>query len=128
MLKQFETNRFDLVKADKVRIANYRFGHNRQGERDVWIKTSDKGERFLSQVIAEGEDYAVRKEIIQPSATYCARRRRAVTGFSIRTTAVSGCTRNIFQERRHFSATSRQSSTTGWLMHSRTVHPDKQGW
>ena len=63
MLKQFETNRFDIVKADKVRIANYQFGHNRQGERDVWIETGDKGERFLSQIIVQGETYAVRKEI-----------------------------------------------------------------
>lgn len=63
MLKQFETNRFDLVKADKVRIANYQFGHNRQGERDVWIETGDGGERFLSQIIVQGETYPVRKEI-----------------------------------------------------------------
>jgi len=63
MLKEFETERFDLIKADKVRIADYQFGHNRQGERDVWIEVSDKGERFLSQIIVEGETYPVRKEI-----------------------------------------------------------------
>lgn len=68
MLKQFEINRFDLVKADKVRIANYQFGHNHQGERDVWIETGDKGERFLSQIIVQGTTYAVRKEIY---ATKC---------------------------------------------------------
>jgi len=62
MLKQFETERFDFVKADKVRIADYRFGHNRQGARDVWIETGDKGERFLSQILVQGETYAVRQE------------------------------------------------------------------
>lgn len=63
MLKQFETDRFDLVKGDRVRIANYRFGDNREGERDVWIESGDKGERFLSQILVQGENYAVRKEI-----------------------------------------------------------------
>jgi len=63
MLKQFETDRFDLVRTDKVRIANFHFGHDRQGERDVWIETGAKGERFLSQIIVPGETYAVRKEI-----------------------------------------------------------------
>jgi hypothetical protein len=63
MFKQFETNRFDLLNADKVRIANYHFGHNREGEREVWIETAAQGERFLSQILVEGETYAVRKEI-----------------------------------------------------------------
>ena len=77
MLKQFEINRFDLVKADKVRIANYQFGHNRQGERNVWIETGDKGERFLSQIIVQGETYAVRKEIY---TTKCYILREKATG------------------------------------------------
>ena len=77
MLKQFETNRFDLVKADKVRIANYQFGHNHQGERDVWIETSAKGERFLSQITIQGETYAVRKEIY---TTKCYILREKATG------------------------------------------------
>ncbi len=77
MLKQFETDRFDLVKEDKVRIANYRFGHNRQGELNVWIETGDKGERFLSQIIIQGEDYAVRKEIY---TTRCYILREKATG------------------------------------------------
>ena len=63
MLKQFETERYDLVKANRVRVTNFRFGRNRQGERDVWIEISDKGERFLSQIIVQGETYTVRKEI-----------------------------------------------------------------
>ena len=63
MLKRFETERYDIVIADKVRVANFRFGRNRQGERDVWIEISDKGERFLSQIIVQGETYPVRKEI-----------------------------------------------------------------
>lgn len=77
MLKEFETNRFDIVKADKVRIANYQFGHNRQGERDVWIETGIKGERFLSQIIVQGETYAVRKEVY---TTKCYILREKVTG------------------------------------------------
>jgi hypothetical protein len=63
MLKEFETERFDLVKADRVCIGNYQFGHNRQGERDVWIERSEKGERFLSQIKVQGGSYSVRKEI-----------------------------------------------------------------
>jgi hypothetical protein len=63
MLNQFEAERFDLVRADKVRIANYQFGHNHRGERNVWIESSDKGERFVSQITVQGEDCAMRKEI-----------------------------------------------------------------
>ncbi len=63
MSDQFETERFDLVKGEKVSIANYQFGHNRQGDREVWIESNEKGERFLSQIIVQGETYPVRKEI-----------------------------------------------------------------
>jgi hypothetical protein len=63
MVKQFETDRYDLVKADRVCVANHRFGRNRQGELDVWIERSTKGERFLSQLIVQGETYSVRKEV-----------------------------------------------------------------
>jgi hypothetical protein len=58
-----ETERFDLLKDDNVCVDDYRFGHNRQGKRDVWIERSDKRERFLSQITFEGEALAVRKEI-----------------------------------------------------------------
>jgi hypothetical protein len=77
MLKQFETDRFDLIKTDKVRIADFHFGHDRQGERDVWIETSPKGERFLSQIIVPGETYAVRQEIY---TTRCYILREKATG------------------------------------------------
>jgi hypothetical protein len=77
MIRQFETERFDLVKADKVRIDNYRFGHNRLGERDVWIENSEKGERFLSQIIIQGEPLAVREEIY---TTKCYILREKATG------------------------------------------------
>ncbi len=63
MQKQFETERFDFVSADKVRVADYRFGRNRHGERDVWIETSGKGERFLSRIIVQGETYQVRYDV-----------------------------------------------------------------
>ena len=45
-----ETERFDLLKDDSVCVADFRFGHNRQGKRDVWIERGEKGERFLSQI------------------------------------------------------------------------------
>lgn len=77
MLNQFETNRFDLVHADKVRIADYRFGHNRHAERDVWIETSDKRERFLSQIIVQGETFPVRQEVY---TTKCYFLREKATG------------------------------------------------
>ncbi|HSB09298.1 MAG TPA: hypothetical protein VLM38_07275 [Blastocatellia bacterium] len=60
---QFQTDRFDLLTEDRISIADYRFGRNKHGRRDVWIETSDKGKRFLSQITLEGETYAVRKEI-----------------------------------------------------------------
>lgn len=60
---QFETERFDLLREKRVCVADYRFGHNRKGQRDVWIESSDKGERFLSQITFQGESFAVRKEI-----------------------------------------------------------------
>ena len=58
-----ETERFDLLKDESVCVVDYRFGHNRQGKRDVWIERTDKRERFLSQITFEGEALAVRKEI-----------------------------------------------------------------
>ncbi len=67
-MKQFETNRFDLVKNHKVRVSHYRFGRNQEGERDVWIESGEKGERFLSQIITQGEPLAVRTEVY---ATKC---------------------------------------------------------
>lgn len=63
MLKQFETDRYDLVEADKVHITNHRFGRDKRGELDVWIESSAKGKRFLSQLVVAGETYAVRKEV-----------------------------------------------------------------
>ena len=59
----FEPERFELFTEDRVCVADYRFGHNRRGQRDVWIESSDKGKRFLSQITSEGETYTVRKEI-----------------------------------------------------------------
>jgi hypothetical protein len=58
-----ETERFDLLKDDSVCVADFRFGHNRQGKRDVWIERGEKRERFLSQITFEGQALAVRKEI-----------------------------------------------------------------
>jgi hypothetical protein len=63
MNKEFETERYDLVRSDKVHITDHQFGRNKQGELDVWIESSDKGERFLSQLMFEGGSYAVRNEI-----------------------------------------------------------------
>lgn len=63
MIKEFETQRYDLVKGDRVRVADHLFGHNKKGELDVWIESSDKGARFLSQLIYQGGTYAVRKEV-----------------------------------------------------------------
>jgi hypothetical protein len=62
-INRFETERFDLLKENRVCVADYRFGRNLLGSREVWIESSDKGERFLSQISFEGETYAVRKEI-----------------------------------------------------------------
>jgi hypothetical protein len=60
---QFELEKFDLVTEETVHIADHLFGHNRMGKLDVWIERGDKGERFLSQLHAQGEIYAVRKEV-----------------------------------------------------------------
>lgn len=63
MIREFETARFDLVKGDKVRIDDYRFGRNQKGARDVWIESGEKGERFLSRITVQGQPFAVRTEI-----------------------------------------------------------------
>lgn len=63
MNRQFETERFDLVNAEKVDIANHQFGHNSHGDMEVWIESSEKGERFLSQLRVQGLRFAIRKEI-----------------------------------------------------------------
>ena len=63
MQKQFDTGRYDLMEADAVRVLNYQFGRNKQGEREVWIERDDKGERFASRLIVLGVPYAVRHEI-----------------------------------------------------------------
>jgi hypothetical protein len=60
---QFEMDRFDLIKADAVRIADYRFGDDRQGGLKVWIESTEKGTRFLSQIDVQGEAYPVRAGI-----------------------------------------------------------------
>lgn len=60
---QFQPERFDLIKEDRVCVPDYRIGRNKQGKRDVWIERSLKGERFLSQISVEGEALGVRKEI-----------------------------------------------------------------
>jgi hypothetical protein len=63
MTTQFELDRFELVTDEKVHIASHPFGHNQQGELDVWIEGNPKGERFLSQLHVRGELLAVRKEV-----------------------------------------------------------------
>lgn len=63
MLKALETAQYDLVKASRVHIADYQFGHNQQGALEVWIESNDRGERFLSQIIAQEGSYPVRHEV-----------------------------------------------------------------
>ena len=58
-----ETERFDLLKDDSVCVEDFRFGHNRQGKRDVWIERSEKRERFLSRITFDGQALAIRSEI-----------------------------------------------------------------
>lgn len=60
---EFETERFDLLREDRVCVTNFRFGKDRKAQRDVWIESSDKGKRFLSQITSEGETYNLRKGI-----------------------------------------------------------------
>jgi len=77
MLKQFEPELYDLVRADRVRITNYRFGRDKQGEINVWIEVGDRGERFSSQIIVQEETYAVHKQIY---TTKCYILREKATG------------------------------------------------
>jgi hypothetical protein len=57
MSKNFETERFDFVKAERVQVAEYRFGHNELGTLDVWIESNDKSKRFLRQISVKGKAY-----------------------------------------------------------------------
>ena len=77
MLNQFETELYDLVNTEKVRVADHRFGHNQHGELDVWIECHPAGERFLSQVIVHGETYPIRQGVY---STKCYILREKVTG------------------------------------------------
>jgi hypothetical protein len=54
MFMKFETERFELIKSGKVLINDYQFGHGELGELDVWIDSSDKGNRFLRKIISQG--------------------------------------------------------------------------
>src|SRR6202035_5282405 len=63
MSKDFETARYEIVTANRIHIADYKFGHDYQGELDVWIERNDRGERFLSQIIVQEERFAVRYEV-----------------------------------------------------------------
>jgi hypothetical protein len=63
MINEFEDELYDLVESDKVHITGHRFGHDKLGELDVWIESTDRGERFMSQLIYEGSSFAVRHEV-----------------------------------------------------------------
>ncbi len=54
MHEKFDENRFDLVRADRVHIPNYEYGHNRIGELDVWIVSDPPGEAFVRQLTVDG--------------------------------------------------------------------------
>jgi len=77
MLEPFETTQFDLVKGDKVHIAGHRFGHNQEGELDVWIESNNKGKRFVSQLKVQGAARPVRTEVY---TTACYILREKATG------------------------------------------------
>jgi hypothetical protein len=53
-------DRFDLINENAVRIADYKFGRDGHGDLNVWIEATDKGPRFLSQIVVPGETYQVR--------------------------------------------------------------------
>src|SRR5205085_2197220 len=59
MEANFETDRFDLVNADRVQIPDYRFGHNERGKLNVWIESDDKGKRFLHQVVVPDNKFVL---------------------------------------------------------------------
>jgi len=77
MLESFATSQFDLLKGDKVHIVGHHFGHNQQGELDVWIESGNKGARFVSQLSVQGETRPVRTEVY---ATACYILREKTTG------------------------------------------------
>lgn len=57
MTSSFETARFNLVKADKVKIGDHRLNNNSLSELNVWIESDGKGKRFMWQITAEGDKY-----------------------------------------------------------------------
>lgn len=77
MENQFDSESFDLIKAQKVRIPNHHFGHNKQGQLDVWIEHHPAGERFSSQIIVQGQTYPVRQGVY---TTKCYILREKLTG------------------------------------------------
>lgn len=77
MTEPFEPARFDLIASDEAHITNYQFGHNQRGELHVSIESSDRGKRFSSQIIIQGQPGPVRKEIY---VTNCYILREKATG------------------------------------------------
>jgi hypothetical protein len=63
MFKRFETERYEVLKADSVSIPDHRIGHNRLGDLVVCIERGNGVERFSSQFTVQGETYPVRKEV-----------------------------------------------------------------
>jgi len=54
MLKEFDVERFDLVNADSVHIADHHYGHNRRGDLDVWTVKGETGTAFVRQMTIQG--------------------------------------------------------------------------
>lgn len=63
MLNHFETAEYEFINAERVHIVNHHFGHNREGEMEVWIESGANGKSFMSQLTVRGEVLAVRQEV-----------------------------------------------------------------
>jgi hypothetical protein len=54
MYSDFQTERFEHIKADSVQIDNFKGGYHNEGRLDVWIESTSVGKRFLSQLTTQG--------------------------------------------------------------------------
>ena len=55
MIREFDTNRFDLLDTPRVHITGHRYGHDDGGDLDVWTVKEDAGTAFVRQITVHGE-------------------------------------------------------------------------
>jgi hypothetical protein len=59
MAKEFQTERFEHINAEKVQITNHLASNYQRGELDVWVETKGNSKRFMWQMTSQAEKCAI---------------------------------------------------------------------